>query len=79
MGVSPDDYLRQLVEANQISTLYAEVRRNKALNLVVESATITDASGRPVDLAALVPQAPAAETSSEDAAEDVAEDVADEE
>jgi trigger factor len=68
LGVSPDDYLRQLVEANQLSTMYSEVRRNKALGLVADAAAITDASGRPVDLAALaepatpatpVPDAPA--------------------
>ncbi|MDX6285867.1 MAG: trigger factor [Frankiales bacterium] len=66
LGVSPDDYLRQLVDANQIATLYAEVRRNKALGQVVDAAEITDASGRPVDMAALVEQATPPETTASD-------------
>jgi trigger factor len=66
VGAAPDEYLRQLVESDQLPTLYAEVRRNKALAHVVDAATITDASGRPVDLAALVEQ-PAAEVAEGDA------------
>jgi trigger factor len=77
LGVSPDDYLRQLVEANQLSTLYSEVRRNKALSLVVDAATITDASGRPVDLAALNP--PVEQAPADDAAADQSAASADEE
>jgi trigger factor len=74
MGASPDDYLRQLVESNQLSTLYSEVRRNKALGLVVDAATITDAGGRPVDLAALAEPAPveAADVPADDAGETAA-------
>jgi trigger factor len=70
MGLSPDDYLRQLMEANQLSTLYAEVRRNKALSQVIDAAQITDASGRPVDLAALAPKAPAEDADASDDADD---------
>jgi trigger factor len=33
--------------------LVADIRRNKALAEVLESATVTDASGNPVDLQAL--------------------------
>jgi trigger factor len=49
-GVSPDQYAQTLVESGQLSGLISEVRRGKALALVMEAATITDTSGNPVDL-----------------------------
>ncbi|MDQ6649735.1 MAG: trigger factor [Actinomycetota bacterium] len=52
-GVAPDDYARRVVEAGQLGALVSEVRRGKALATVLEAAIVTDASGRPVDLAAL--------------------------
>jgi len=52
-GVAPDDYARRVVEAGQLGALVSEVRRGKALATVLEAATVTDASGRPVDLAQL--------------------------
>jgi trigger factor len=76
LGVSPDDYLRQLVEGNQLSTLYAEVRRSKALALVADAAQITDASGRPVDLAALTEQPEQPELPAEQATEQATEQAA---
>ncbi len=54
-GVSPDDYAKQVVEANYVPTLVREVRRGKALATVVDSAVVTDASGRPVELRRLQP------------------------
>lgn len=52
-GVAVDDYAQTLVRTGQLGTLVADVRRAKALAQVLESATIIDASGRPVDLSAL--------------------------
>ncbi len=52
-GMDPQEYADQLQRSGQLGTLWAEVRRGKALALVLTSAVITDASGRPVDLSLL--------------------------
>ena len=49
-GMSPDVFAQQVVESGAVPLLMSEVLRGKALALVVESATVTDESGRPVDL-----------------------------
>jgi trigger factor len=43
------------VQSGQVPVLVSEVVRGKALALVVESAAITDASGRPVNVKGLRP------------------------
>jgi trigger factor len=48
--MSPDQYAQQLVTGGQLPALVAEVRRGKALATVMESATIQDSAGAPVDL-----------------------------
>jgi trigger factor len=55
-GVSPEQFAQQLVEAGQIPSVLSEVARAKALASVLERTKITDASGKPVDLAALRPK-----------------------
>ncbi|HVU73140.1 MAG TPA: trigger factor [Mycobacteriales bacterium] len=57
-GISPDEYARQVVEAGAVQSLAVDIRRGKALAVVLEGAKITDASGRPVDLEALRDDAP---------------------
>jgi trigger factor len=52
-GVSPDQFAQQIIQGGQVPTLVSEVVRGKALALVLESAKVTDASGRTVDLEAL--------------------------
>ena len=52
-NISPDQYAQQIVQSGQLQGLVVEVRRGKALALVMEAATITDASGNKVDLEAL--------------------------
>jgi len=56
-GVSPNEYARTIHESGELSALYADVRRGKALVTVVRQATVTDASGNPVDVAALIDSA----------------------
>ncbi len=50
------------MQSGQLQGLVAEVRRGKALAMVMEAATITDASGQAIDLEDLrddlVPSAP---------------------
>jgi len=53
-GVSPNDYALQLQKAGELGTVYADVRRGKALAAVLSQATITDASGNPVDIDSLI-------------------------
>jgi trigger factor len=54
-GMQPDAYAQQIVESGRIPELVAEVVRAKALQLVVESAKVTDTSGRAIDLKRLKP------------------------
>ena len=53
--VSPEQYAQQLQQGNNIADFVADVRRTKALAQLLESTTITDASGDVVDLEALRP------------------------
>ncbi|MGN6608746.1 MAG: trigger factor [Jatrophihabitans sp.] len=55
--MAPQEFANQIVQGGNLPLLYADVRRNKALAQVLESAVITDASGNPVDLKALSPDA----------------------
>jgi trigger factor len=52
-GMRADQYAQQVVQSGQLGALMSEVLRGKALAHVLEHATITDASGRPVDLDSL--------------------------
>jgi trigger factor len=51
--MAPQEFANQIVQAGNLPMLVADIRRNKALAQVLESATITDASGNTVDLSAL--------------------------
>lgn len=52
-GMSPDAFAQALVEAGQVPMALNDIRRAKALALVLEQATIVDADGNTVDLKAL--------------------------
>jgi len=49
-GVSPNDYAQSIVQSGQLQGMVQEVRRGKALATVMQSATVTDSAGNPVDL-----------------------------
>jgi trigger factor len=51
--VAPQEYAERMMADGNLPALVAEVRRSKALAHLLETATVTDASGRPVDLSAL--------------------------
>jgi trigger factor len=77
-GMQPDAYAKQVMESGQIPELVGEVVRAKALQLVVESAEVTDTAGQVIDLKRLKPDGTlmteeefAAATSSEEAEGDV--------
>jgi trigger factor len=67
-NVSPKEFANQIVEAGNLPALMSDVRRNKALASVLESAAITDASGNKVDLAALAATRTADEAASPEGA-----------
>jgi trigger factor len=51
--MSPDQFAQALVEAGQVPMAIQDIRRAKALAVVLESATVVDADGNAVDLKAL--------------------------
>ncbi len=53
LGIAPEEYFSRLQEGNQLGSIFAEVRRGKALAGAVEKATVTNASGEVLDVAAL--------------------------
>ena len=54
-GQDPQEFANHMFEHNHVPELVQEIRRGKALAQIVESATVTDASGRVVDLENLRP------------------------
>ncbi len=54
-GQNPQQFMQHMVEHNHIPEMVAEVVQGKALATIVESATVTDESGNPVDLKHLLP------------------------
>ncbi len=52
-GMSPDQFAQALVEANQVGMAMQDIRRAKALAIVMESAAIVDTDGAVVDLSLL--------------------------
>lgn len=52
-GMSPDAFAKALVEAGQVPMAMQDIRRAKALALVLENASVVDADGNAVDLKAL--------------------------
>jgi trigger factor len=51
--MAPQEFANQVVQGGNLGALVADVRRNKALAGVLESAVITDESGNTVDLSPL--------------------------
>jgi trigger factor len=59
--MSPEQYAQQLQQGGNIAEFVADVRRTKTLAQLLEETTITDASGKVVDLEALRPKTVPAE------------------
>ena len=49
-GVSPDEYVRRAQESGQLTAIFADVRRGKALASIVRQATATTVAGEAVDM-----------------------------
>ncbi len=54
-GQDPQEFANHMFAHNHLPEMVQEIRRGKALALVVESASVTDASGNPVELKNLRP------------------------
>ncbi|HEX5512415.1 MAG TPA: trigger factor, partial [Actinomycetales bacterium] len=54
-GMDPNSFAQMVDQAGQVPALVGDVRRRKALAVVLEHAKVTDASGNEVDLDELVP------------------------
>ncbi len=50
----PEEFVQRIQEAGQLAAIFADVRRSKALIEAVRAATVTDASGKPLDMAELL-------------------------
>ncbi|QIK65763.1 trigger factor [Nocardioides sp. HDW12B] len=73
-GQNPQEYVQHMVEHNHLPELVSEVRRGKALALVVEKAVVTDESGNHVELKNLRPDGTIGEPADEaDEADEAAE------
>lgn len=49
-GTTPEQEAQHMMEHNHTSAWMQEIRRNKALGLIVAEATVTDTAGNPVDV-----------------------------
>ena len=78
-GQNPEEYIKHAMEHNHVPELVAEVRRGKALAMVVETAVVKDASGKPVELKTLLPDGTYADPADLAAAAETAEVESDEE
>ncbi len=58
-GSSPEQEAQHMMEHNHIGSWMQEIRRNKALALIVAEATVTDTEGNPVDLSSATVEADA--------------------
>jgi trigger factor len=72
--MAPQEFANQIVQAGNLPMLVADIRRNKALAEVLESTTVTDASGNPVDLRALSAESLAELAEGDDELADLDED-----
>jgi trigger factor len=66
-GQNPQEFIQHMVEHNHIPEMVAEVVRGKSLALIVESATVVDESGNPVELKNLRPDGTIGEPADESA------------
>jgi trigger factor len=52
-GIPPEQFIQQISQANQLGAIFADVRRGKALGIVVDQVTVTDTTGATVDTSEL--------------------------
>jgi len=62
-GMTPDQFIKEVSQAGQVTTMVAEVARAKALAQVLGRVKVVDKSGNKVDLQALAPKSQVAKKS----------------
>jgi trigger factor len=62
-GMSPDQFIKEVSQAGQVTTMVAEVARAKALAQVLGRVKVVDKSGKKVDLQTLAPKSEAVKKS----------------
>ncbi len=67
-GSTPEQELQHMMEHNHMSAWMQEIRRNKALGLILAQATVTDTDGATVEVAPVAPVAPEADAEDEEEA-----------
>ncbi|NUP73126.1 MAG: trigger factor [Sinomonas sp.] len=72
-GMDPNQFAQIMDQSGQVPMMVGEVRRRKALAVVLGQAEVTDSEGNPVDLSEFV--RPAGEETAEEAAEEAAAEV----
>ncbi len=79
-GISPEQFIQQVQQANQLGAIFADVRRGKALAGVVERVSVTDTEGNVVDTDELFGSeaVPAASDDADEVVEEASEVVAEE-
>jgi trigger factor len=50
LGVAPQEYYDQLIRSGVAAAVFGDVRRGKALALLLERVTVTDSAGNPVSV-----------------------------
>jgi len=60
-GMTPDQFIKEVSQAGQVTTMVAEVARAKAFAQVLSRVQVVDKSGKKVDLEALAPKSESAE------------------
>ncbi len=73
-GISPEEYIQQAQQANQLGAIFADVRRGKALASVVQAATITGPDGEEVDLSELFGPGAGGDDADAEAAAEIADE-----
>ncbi|TSE00003.1 trigger factor [Skermania sp. ID1734] len=71
-GMSPEQFIQQIQQANQLGAVFADVRRGKALASVVERVQVTDSDGTVIDTKELFGSPATGEASEADADDDAA-------
>ena len=54
--MTPEQFIKEVTDANQVTTMVAEVARAKALAGVLARVKVVTTSGKPVDLEDLAPK-----------------------
>ncbi|TYL52002.1 trigger factor [Nocardioides sp. BGMRC 2183] len=77
-GQDPQEFVNHMLEHNHVPELVSEIRRGKALAVLVETAVVKDASGNPVELKNLLPDGSIGDPEAEDAEEAPVDEAAEE-